>query len=332
MTDPLTKSAIADRRQSDLFAATAVVAGHMRGAVYVAPYVARRHHRPVVPATSAPLPHGRIITSTDADRLLPPRFAAAAEEMRARLMPRHVVRLHAEDASMRPSGYITSPRRDLEYGQDNTVAAGSDGTPDFVITINVADHTGKLRPGPDVVHTLLHEFGHAFQFSRFQTAPAETQAAIIAQWQAETHGDPGEDGDIGTSRRSSLGDRDFADVASVRRWFSRGIEADQMRPTLDANLNHTAPYYRRFEEWFAEKFAAWMTLREHDTPIARFFAAGRVALAEAWRAALKLLGMRASSVGGAFERFLDEAWATGGQTMRKAIIFLKARIPGRAVG
>lgn len=319
MHDPLTKAAVADRRQSDLFASPAIIAGHMRGPVYVAPYTARRHRRVAPPANGPALPPGRIITTSDAERLLPPSFAAAAEEMQQRLMPRHVIRLDAEDTTMRPAGFITSPRRDLEYGQENAVPAGGDGLPDFVITINVADHTGKLRPAADVVHTLLHEFGHAFQFTRFHQAPAETQAAIRAQWDAETH-----------RRRTLLEGHDTADAASVRRWVSRGTTEAEMRPTLDANLKHHAPYYRRFEEWFAEKFAAWMTGREHDSPVARFFAAARVALLDAWRRALALLGMPTDLPGGAFERFLDESWTAGGRPMRKAIIFLKARIPGGA--
>lgn len=283
----------------------------------------------------APSPKGMTIAGDDVSRTIPGGLAAA-ETMRQRLMPGHVIHLRVVDQAKGPAGYITSPHRDIVYGQDNTVLPAGKPEPDLVVHINRSDFNGDVRRPEELVHTLLHEYGHAFQFTRFHQAPEDVKRAIEAQWQAETHGLPARSMDEAPPRRSVLGRYDAADAGSMRRWISMGIPEKYLGTGPDANreanLRERSPYFRVFEEWFAEKFAVWMTHQAAESPIDRFFDAARRQLAAAWRRALDLLGMKTAQHGSAIERFMDDAWREGAPMMGKAILFLKAAIRGGAMG
>lgn len=299
----------------------AQVRGHTRRAaggapVFVRPYVtSTRAAQPDLfgrPASPPPSPPGRVIFASGEDRAIA-GMAELAEELRRRLLPSHTISLRTTHDSRTVAGNITAADPDfIYYGGKEGVAPARTGNPDMTITINTSDTEGRRRSDAAILNTLLHEMGHAFYLGRFFDAPEGQREAIRAQWRRETRRADPRSEPPGAPIPSAIGHRDFADASKTRRWFLSGLTEQQLRAgSLEASLGGPADYNRLLEEWFAERFADWVTHRTTDGPIAAFFQAGAEVLREAWRMAMRLLGMTTRDAGVSIQRFIEDAWEGG---------------------
>lgn len=316
-----------------------LVRGHSRTlptgqVVRVAPYFDSQPAAQIRPldAPGAPPPRPQVSASTELATALP-GATAAAQVIAERFFPGHRLHLSVLQDMPGASGMFHAPAAPhLTYGAMHYVPPSHGDGPDLVVQV-ATTYQGQQRQPHELAWTLLHELGHAVQVARFEAAPEETRTAIYRQWQQETEGgaDP-----LRTPEARSR----------TLRWMMPGsparaqLEAMEKEAARAGLARHTAPlleggaYYHRFEEWFAERFAAWATHSSAPrSAIERFFSASLAALRDTMRRALALLG-QPTPPEGAFERWAGETWRQagggggGGGELHKALLLLIARTKG----
>lgn len=295
----------------------ALVHGHQRRlpsgrVLFIAPYATRTpsadqagpdlfSYRPVQGPPPNPKRHGLLHLDASLERAVP-GIGAAAREMVGRLLPGYRVDIVAVRDPKMPTGLVNSPHSPLSYGREDPVLPKA-GATDFRITLNLRPSGDTDRPREDVLHTLLHEVGHAFMMARVYTAPKEVQDAIRAQWQAEIV-----QGAKGHPRPASA--TDFADQVTMSTWLRRGVAPeDKLRLHGLRQLQAgSGQYYRSWDEWFAERFASWVRDEAPDSAITRFFRDALDALKDAWSRALEILGMKPPPMDAPLARFATATW------------------------
>ena len=172
-----------------------------------------------------------------------------------------------------------------------------------------------------LLQTLLHEMSHPIQYFWINNADADTQAAIFAQFNKERSGtaaqragvvqylvDQGNPAvDVDTFRQRLLNTFNLTEEQ-----FQELIKTETDIPPSSTlyrdDLSNT--YFRKYNEWVAEKGAQWMSKelqgRLPQTVFERFQKDIFVRLRSIYEAAAKLLGVPTST--GAFEKLLSDIW------------------------
>ena len=254
-----------------------------------------------------------------------PGAAAAAHAIAQRFFPHHRLHLTTMREAGGIAGQITAPHfPHLRYGAVHFVPPTAGGEPDLLLQV-ATTNAGKPRLPSEIAWTLLHELGHAVQLARFEAAPEATRQAVIRQWRDElawTDEDP-----LHTAEARSRvlrwtmpgsGPRASLDAMPLAR--ARASVAVNVEPLLH---REGGAYYHQFEEWFAERFAAWATSNSAPrSAIEHFFSESFAALRDAFRKALHLLG-QPTPPACAFERWASATWReAGGGDLRKTILVL----------
>jgi hypothetical protein len=181
---------------------------------------------------------------------------------------------------------------------------------------------GRAKGGyrPALLHTLLHEMSHPIQYFWINNADADTQAAIFAQFNKERSGT--------AAQRAGL-------IRYVLDQGNPNVDADTLRPRLLESFKLTEAqfqrllkartdtvgkdivrlglsdeYFRRYNEWVAEKGAQWMSKelqgRLPQSVFEKFQKDIFVKLRSIYETVAKLLGVPTST--GAFEKLLSDIW------------------------
>jgi hypothetical protein len=155
------------------------------------------------------------------------------------------------------------------------------------------------RSEAETMSTLIHELGHAFQYSRYNAMKPDERLPILREYGA-TKVEKGQSRAV----ESLLLDGDDASAQA----FAYGLRNDP----------NWASYAEKFEEWFAESFRRWsITDAPAQGPLQQFFENSRVFLQEILDRAARLLGGRKNPVTPEFKNWVSREYDEGTSRISK---------------
>lgn len=173
-----------------------------------------------------------------------------------------------------------------------------------------------------LLHTLLHEMSHPIQYFWINNADADTQAAIFTQFNKERSGTAIQragllqyvlDQGNPSVDPSTFLPRLLSAFNLTEPQFRRLIKTrDDISPSETSIYREdiSSEYYRKYNEWVAEKGAQWMSKelqgRLPQTAFEKFQKDIFVRLRSIYEAVAELLGVPTST--GAFEKMLSDIW------------------------
>jgi hypothetical protein len=244
---------------------------------------------PAAPAASPPPPAvqrtGAVIMSDIMPSALTTRLQPGIDAVAARLFPDSTITI----------GPLLQPRRGA------TAQLRVDSSDAKAATIRVTTN----RSDAAVFHSVFHELGHLWYFQNFKKAAPELQDEIIAQHRAEMMAVKGRDGMNTITPRPAA----MRAVESALRDSDAELAARRAAVADDpAKWSYGDRHYaEQFDEWFAERFARWLTTNEAPASVLeRFFQDAINILRQVYATALRLTGFKVEP--GAIERLLSDRW------------------------
>lgn len=195
------------------------------------------------------------------------------------------------------------------------------------ITVNPERLAGYFGSGgkdyrSKLLHTLFHEMSHPIQYFWINNADVDTQAAIFEQFNKERSGTAAQRAgliqyfldqknpkvDVNTLRERLLKAFDLTD-AQFKRLLETTYDITSASRSI-YRLNFSDTYYRKYEEWVAEKGAQWLSKelegRLPKNVFEKFQKEILTKLRSIYETVAKLLGIPTST--GAFEQLLSDIW------------------------
>ena len=177
-------------------------------------------------------------------------------------------------------GKFTAPRKENNYGHMRADAGAPTTYPMYVNLDTTArpitDSEGNLSP--DLVKTVMHEFGHIVQYSMFSGASKETQEALLTDYAKWYHRNKFKSKKIFDDARGfnqeragySL-DKDIDKDEVIEKFIKRYLKPPKSKKNLLAT-SYERYYYNLFSEWFAEQTTKWaLSQKEPSSLVEKFF-------------------------------------------------------------
>ena len=199
------------------------------------------------------------------------------------------------------------------------------------IVINIASIEADFKAGKKtkLLHTLMHEFSHAIEVQHYQFADPATKAAIEKQFFKERSA-------TGFQRylfyRAARGEAETNSVDELEAALRAANLSPKEYQTLLASekkyltasegggrANVSDEYYRKFEEWVAEKGAQWFAKelagRVPKTVFEKFQKNVLDSLRNLYDTVTRVMGIVPTD--GAFEKMLSDVWGTPDTSLQR---------------
>lgn len=177
----------------------------------------------------------------------------------------------------------------------------------------------KDKTPEQMLQTLFHEYSHAAHYYWVNTADAATQAEIFAQFAKERSLDAARrysfvqylEGNIKLTGKPIDLDLVLQKVGLSKQQYNKLLASESTKLPKDLRIsNFSDKYVRSYNEWVAEKGAAWLAReiegRTPKTTFEKFQATILQRLREVYRIVAGALGITPTE--GAFEKLLADIW------------------------
>jgi len=285
---------------------------------------------PVAKPPAATLPPVRDTTKIDLSPLsrsrledkIDPGIMVLLKEIQKGLFPNTKFTLYADDTNITSlAGRYKGPTL---FGDPHVVR----------INIETIQRAFSAGGKTKLLHTLMHEFSHAIEVEHYQFADAATKKAVEQQFFKErsatgfqrylfyraARGDASPNAPDDYEMMSALGRANLTEAE-----YKRLLASEQkLVSTSDGGdrADVSDEYYRRFEEWVAEKGAQWLSKelegRVPKTVFEKFQKDVLDSLRDMYNKVARIMGIVPTD--GAFEKMLSDVWGKSDTSLQRNYI------------